>query len=394
MAILGSRERMCIHPQIVPRDGIGKKTRDVSHSCRIRVKNTEKYRRHAKKSMNENYSDDDPPPSMLGDDVDEVIDENDESLIDDEETEKSYMSKSFKTCPHYRELSRASTASSVITNFFPGQNINSIDKGGEASRLGTHDIEDLVSFGKDPHIVRGVALYRRKDYDGFGLTLKQGVCHIQIQKVKEKGPADIEGTARKDDIVTSVNGKSSNGWSMKRMVEEVQISGDIMLLDLQREKDDLRSACPYYLSRTLAKTAELTFAPYNYVLDPSIRKSLDIDISGSIIILDEAHNIESTLRESGSGSFSEIDLCELLVFLNTFLRLDRSEKASVSSKYSDTSSEIPEEKSICDIVHNILTFIENIILLLRGYRKKFEVDPGKNILSKKMSFVFDCPSLC
>ena len=31
--------------------------------------------------------------------------------------------------------------------------------------------------------------------------------------------------------------------------------------------------------------------PYNYLVDPMIRNSLNIDLEGSIIILDEGHNV-------------------------------------------------------------------------------------------------------
>jgi hypothetical protein len=32
----------------------------------------------------------------------------------------------------------------------------------------------------------------------------------------------------------------------------------------------------------------LVFCPYNYLISPVVRRAMDIDISGSIIILDEA----------------------------------------------------------------------------------------------------------
>ncbi|ORZ14489.1 helicase C-terminal domain-domain-containing protein [Absidia repens] len=66
--------------------------------------------------------------------------------------------------------------------------------------------------------------------------------------------------------------------------------------------------CPYFASRDLAKTAELIICPYNYLVDPMIRMSMDIQISGSVIILDEAHNIENVCRESASFEVSNEDL--------------------------------------------------------------------------------------
>lgn len=45
--------------------------------------------------------------------------------------------------------------------------------------------------------------------------------------------------------------------------------------------------CPYYAARKLYEGAEVIFCPYNYIIDPVIRKILDINLKESIIILDE-----------------------------------------------------------------------------------------------------------
>ena len=45
-----------------------------------------------------------------------------------------------------------------------------------------------------------------------------------------------------------------------------------------------------------AEDAELTFCPYNYLVDPVIRKSMGIDIRNAVLIFDEAHNIEDISR--------------------------------------------------------------------------------------------------
>ncbi|XP_015593574.1 Fanconi anemia group J protein homolog isoform X2 [Cephus cinctus] len=65
------------------------------------------------------------------------------------------------------------------------------------------------------------------------------------------------------------------------------------------------SACPYFAARNLMASAEIIFCPYNYLIDPEIRDSMQIKLDGAIIILDEAHNIEDISREVGSFSFKE-----------------------------------------------------------------------------------------
>ena len=38
-------------------------------------------------------------------------------------------------------------------------------------------------------------------------------------------------------------------------------------------------ACPYYLAREIEPIAEVVFMPYNYVIDPLIRKTLSVDLT-------------------------------------------------------------------------------------------------------------------
>ncbi|XP_016649189.1 PREDICTED: regulator of telomere elongation helicase 1 homolog [Prunus mume] len=58
--------------------------------------------------------------------------------------------------------------------------------------------------------------------------------------------------------------------------------------------------CPYYLSRELHKVVDILFAPYNYLIDHGYRKSLQIDWKNSILIFDEAHNLESICADAAS----------------------------------------------------------------------------------------------
>nr|XP_054773588.1 Fanconi anemia group J protein homolog [Lytechinus pictus] len=59
-------------------------------------------------------------------------------------------------------------------------------------------------------------------------------------------------------------------------------------------------ACPYFSSRSLKDQADVIFCPYNYLIDPMIRESMEIDLKGQVVILDEAHNIEDSAREAAS----------------------------------------------------------------------------------------------
>lgn len=74
------------------------------------------------------------------------------------------------------------------------------------------------------------------------------------------------------------------------------------IFDIEELKSEGRrcAGCPYYASRILNEEADVIFAPYNYLLDSRIRENTGIDLENSIVVIDEAHNIEDVCRSSGS----------------------------------------------------------------------------------------------
>ncbi|RVW58324.1 Regulator of telomere elongation helicase 1 [Vitis vinifera] len=58
--------------------------------------------------------------------------------------------------------------------------------------------------------------------------------------------------------------------------------------------------CPYYVSRELHKVVDILFAPYNYLIDRGNRKSLSVCWNNSILIFDEAHNLEGLCADAAS----------------------------------------------------------------------------------------------
>ncbi|EAA06834.5 AGAP000634-PA [Anopheles gambiae str. PEST] len=67
-------------------------------------------------------------------------------------------------------------------------------------------------------------------------------------------------------------------------------------------------ACPYYLSKELVEQADVIFMPYNYLLDPKARKSNGLSLQNTVIILDEAHNVEKMCEEVGSALLRSSDI--------------------------------------------------------------------------------------
>uniref|UniRef100_A0A914DQ70 Helicase ATP-binding domain-containing protein n=1 Tax=Acrobeloides nanus TaxID=290746 RepID=A0A914DQ70_9BILA len=76
--------------------------------------------------------------------------------------------------------------------------------------------------------------------------------------------------------------------------------------------------CPYFTSnRILAQDADIVFTPFNYILDPVVRRSSEIYVKNSIVIFDEGHNVEDVSREAASFEFRERDLYKAIQHLES-----------------------------------------------------------------------------
>jgi hypothetical protein len=357
-----------ISSHINPRDGTEANRRgvDINNACRVRVGNTEKERRRQSKADDDNdspfgpsfrlYDDDNPPIHGPGD--------GDGKHPNEEEDANT---KVRLTCPHYRQLTSDRTASMAQAKFAP---TNCCSGGGEKTKMGVADIEDLVDFGLNPHVDKGVAIYRPSTSQSWGIKLAKRHNGSGCVVHETSGPAANEGTIKPKDFILKMNGKDMQRASIDIITAEAKIAKSPLELDVMRDHamdaDDVyspHSVCPYYMSRALAKNAELVLAPYNYILDPGIRAAMGIDLNGSVVVLDEGHNIEGTLREAGSGKFYELDLCEIINLLEPMTR-----------GYNDKEND--DTPSIEDVAHEFLLFVEALVHFLRDARTRFENNPG------------------
>lgn len=128
--------------------------------------------------------------------------------------------------------------------------------------------------------------------------------------------------------------------------------------------------CSFFLSTDAIHARS---SAYNYVLDPVIRKSLNLDLKGNVVVLDEAHNIEDVLCESGSGDYGEFDLCNLLPVLATY-----SNKRQDSDEAKNTI-DLPSGLSLSfsQVAHELLLFVEKLVVYMRDQRRRFENGPCK-----------------
>ncbi|KAJ3429161.1 regulator of telomere elongation helicase [Anaeramoeba flamelloides] len=64
------------------------------------------------------------------------------------------------------------------------------------------------------------------------------------------------------------------------------------------------NVCPFYFSRRRQTDADLILSPFNYVTSKQIRKALQLDLSNSVLIFDESHNLDQIFCESSSLSLT------------------------------------------------------------------------------------------
>uniref|UniRef100_A0A096M053 BRCA1 interacting helicase 1 n=1 Tax=Poecilia formosa TaxID=48698 RepID=A0A096M053_POEFO len=127
-------------------------------------------------------------------------------------------------------------------------------------------------------------------------------------------------------------------------------------------------ACSYYAARELMQDASIIFCPYNYLLDPIIRESMEIDLEGQILVLDEAHNIEDCARESASYTL------ELSGLQMTKDELDGMVHSNIRRS---------KHESLRNFCYALINWIQESQALLseRGFESACKVWSGKDILT-------------
>ncbi|KAJ8080392.1 ATP-dependent DNA helicase chl1 [Marasmius tenuissimus] len=84
----------------------------------------------------------------------------------------------------------------------------------------------------------------------------------------------------------------------------------------------LSNICPYFASRRAIPQAELVTLPYNLLLQKSSREALGIDLSNQIVVIDEAHNLISTLLSLSTTRLTfrtlQISLSQVATYVSKF----------------------------------------------------------------------------
>ncbi|KRZ59426.1 Fanconi anemia group J -like protein [Trichinella nativa] len=130
-----------------------------------------------------------------------------------------------------------------------------------------------------------------------------------------------------------------------KSLEETTDSGFAWDIEDIMQLGECHTICPYFACiDILARDAQLIFCPYNYLIDPMIRNTLQISLKGQIIIFDEAHNMEDICREASSFEIKKMEL-DMAINILTLL-----------AKKSDFVNEVA--KPFVSYAKNIVDWIE------------------------------------
>lgn len=102
---------------------------------------------------------------------------------------------------------------------------------------------------------------------------------------------------------------------------EIQHDGSVIDIEDLVSFGKKRNCCPYYLSKDLINHADIVFMPYNYLIDPNVRRYNTVNLSNAIIIFDEAHNVEKMCEESACTEIDSTKIgiaCRDIKYVNTF----------------------------------------------------------------------------
>ena len=101
-----------------------------------------------------------------------------------------------------------------------------------------------------------------------------------------------------------------------------------MALHLLAEPTDIEDAatlgrsvqtCSYYATRTALAAAQVVVLPYNMLLSQETRKAIGLHLHGSLVVMDEAHNIPEALRQVHSCCLSNTIIMTALEQMDWYL---------------------------------------------------------------------------
>jgi len=213
------------------------------------------------------------------------------------------------------------------------------------------------------------------------------------KKEKKKEEEDNSDNEKNMPINKYIKKRKKKEWKEEEMQdlekcryyieeEEFDVSGYNNIEDIEDLFKEGREKvfCPYFYNISKTKNcANLTFMTYNYILDPKIRKKLNIFENNSIVILDEAHNICNILENifSKKININELEkIQKLLQMILDFINYKNDYLSNENPLLSMNPNKIDNE---INIIKKFISKIENLDFEEIKFYKKLDFESIKNL---------------
>ncbi|KAH0619285.1 hypothetical protein JD844_019210 [Phrynosoma platyrhinos] len=173
-------------------------------------------------------------------------------------------------------------------------------------------------------------------------------------------------------------------------VEEKSTEKDLInsIMDVEDlvKNGNKHRVCPYYLTRNLKQQADIIFMPYNYLLDPKNRRAHNLDLKGTVVILDEAHNVERLCEELASFDLTPYDLASAVDAINIVLE-EQAKKVQQNEFHSEFNMEYASSELTMELED--IAKIKRILLQLEDTIDAVELPADGTGITKEGSYIFD-----
>ncbi|AFZ81629.1 DNA repair helicase, putative [Theileria equi strain WA] len=125
-----------------------------------------------------------------------------------------------------------------------------------------------------------------------------------------------------------------------------------------------KKCCPYYAVKDAHESADLTLLPYNYLLSTTIREAMELNLQGAILIIDEAHNIESIAENAASFYIRQVDIARYMAALRRFASFHKTYLNSIKNEDKEPLHSINTSalSRLAISLKNIDEFLSNVVL--------------------------------
>ncbi|XP_073861806.1 regulator of telomere elongation helicase 1 isoform X5 [Macaca fascicularis] len=167
---------------------------------------------------------------------------------------------------------------------------------------------------------------------------------------------------------------------------EQELASPILDIEDLVKSGSKHRVCPYYLSRNLKQQADIVFMPYNYLLDAKSRRAHSIDLKGTVVIFDEAHNVEKMCEESASFDLTPHDLASGLDVIDQVLE-EQTKTVQLGEPHPEFSTDSPSPGLNMELED--IAKLKMILLRLEGAIDAVELPGDDRGVTKPGSYIFE-----